>query len=137
MKKNNYLWSYTQWSQNDRLKLENDHTIDQLKTVCVKRYIALSSTVIEKKLFLTHCHKMKKFSYSCEDYALWIDLLKYGHLPFYEENTIMTYNVGVNSLSKNKVRQVKNVFRVYVDAVGLIKAIWYLAFFVKNKVKDE
>ena len=135
MKKNNYLWSYSQWARNGKLQLEQNHTIENIKTVMVSRYIALSSTVINKELFLKNCHKMIKFSYSCEDYALWIELIKHNHLPFFETKTIMNYNIGQNNLSKNKLRQIRNVFRVYIDAVGLTHAIIYLLTFIKGKLK--
>ena len=131
---NNYQWSFTQFSINGEKQIPDDLIINNINQILRYRYIAMSSVMINKNLFLSYSYCLKKYSYSGEDYAMWINLALNKIFPLFIKNTTMIYNKSPDSLSANKIKQAINVLRIYCKAIGLNKGITNFLYYIKNKL---
>ena len=94
----------------------------------------MSSVMINKNLFLSYSYSLEKYSYSCEDYAMWTNLALNKIFPLFINNTTMIYNKSQNGLSANKVKQAFNTLIIYCKAIGLKKGITNFLYYIKNKL---
>ena len=94
----------------------------------------MSSVMINKNLFLSYSYSLEKYSYSCEDYAMWTNLALNKIFPLFINNTTMIYNKSQNGLSANKVKQAFNILIIYCKAIGLKKGIINFLYYIKNKL---
>lgn len=127
-------WSYSNFALDGNPKLQRRYKVERLNDVLRNRWVALSSTVIERELFLLYCDAMQENSYSCEDYALWIKLIQGGHFPHFEFNTMMHYCTDGIGLSSNNLRQAMNVLKVYIKSLGLSKGVYNFGIYAAKKV---
>jgi teichuronic acid biosynthesis glycosyltransferase TuaG len=77
--------------------------------------IATSTVVIDK--FLTGELRMTKTYY--DDFVLWLGILKRGHVALGLNEDLMRYRIMVGSVSRNKVKSARMVWRTYRDIEGL------------------
>ena len=131
---NNYLWSFTQFSINRKKQIPEDLIINNINQILRYRYIAMSSVMISKDLFISYSYSLEKYSYSCEDYAMWINLALNKIFPLFINNTTMIYNKSPNGLSANKLKQAFNVLRIYCNVLGLKKGIINFIYYFINKL---
>lgn len=127
-------WSFTQFSINGKNQLPDDFEITELKQILRYRFIALSSVMIKKSLFLVYSYWMCKYSFASEDYALWINLIIKRKWPAFVNNTTMIYNQSSTGLSANKLKQAINVFLIYHRILGIKKGLINFIFYVLNKI---
>ena len=137
MKEENKKWSFTQFSINRKKQLPNELEISHIKQITRERYIALSSIMIQKKLFMRFGHCMAENSYSSEDYSLWIKLVLEKIWPIYINNTIMIYNKSENGLSSDKLKQLCSVFKIYRNYFGYKRGIIEIWFFIIKKITKQ
>jgi glycosyltransferase involved in cell wall biosynthesis len=133
MLKHNALWSYSQFSKYKKLKASFHYQIYSLKDVLRYRQIAASSVIMQKTLFLYYARGISDFSYSAEDYLLWVRLLKDKIIPYYEPNTVMHYCDDNQGLSSKKRRQLVSVLKLYMLEVGVFKGLKEFVIFLFNK----
>jgi teichuronic acid biosynthesis glycosyltransferase TuaG len=77
--------------------------------------IATSTAVIDKSL--TGELRMTKTYY--DDFVLWLGILKRGHVALGLNEDLMRYRVMGGSVSRNKVKSARMVWRTYRDIEGL------------------
>ena len=61
-----------------------------------------------------------------EDYALWLEILREGHLAHGLQQTLCAYRLTPGSVSRNKLRVLRFFFRIYRDREGFsaIQSLW-------------
>lgn len=87
--------------------------------------IATSTAMVDRGL--TGPFSMKKTYY--DDFALWLDLLKRGFVAHGLQEDLMRYRVVGKSVSRNKGKSAKMVWRTYreVEKLGAVYAGWCFA----------
>ncbi len=128
-----YEWSFTQYTINNKNQIRSKLNINNINQILRHRYIAMSSVMIKKKLFLSYEKYMYFSSYSCEDYIIWIKLAINNKFPLYVSETNMIYNISKFGLSKNKIKQALSVFKVYKFLLGFRKSFINFLFYIINK----
>ena len=131
---NNYQWSFTQFSINKNKQVPENLIINNINQILRYRYIAMSSVMINKNLFLSYSYSLEKYSYSCEDYAMWINLAINNIFPLFINDTTMIYNKSQDGLSANKIKQAFNVLRIYCNLIGFKRGIINFIFYIINKL---
>lgn len=132
MIKNRYEWSFTQFIINKKNQIGLNLNINNINQILRYRYIAMSTVMIKKNLFLKY-EKFKYFSsYSCEDYIVWIQLALNNKFPLYVSETTMIYRVSNSGLSRNKLKQAITVLKVYIELLGLRMGLKNFLYYVKN-----
>jgi teichuronic acid biosynthesis glycosyltransferase TuaG len=63
-----------------------------------------------------------------DDFVLWLSLLRRGHVAFGLDMDLMRYRVVGKSVSRNKTRSAKEVWKTYraVEGLGLLRSAWCL-----------
>ena len=86
--------------------------------------IATSTAVVDRKA--TGPIHMTRTYY--DDYALWLGILRRGFVARGMREDLMRYRVLGESVSRNKVRSARMVWRVYreVEKLDPLSALWYL-----------
>lgn len=129
-----FQWSFTQFSIDGVFQLPEVLEIKDINYILRYRYLAMSSVMIKRSLFLKYEKYMSISSYSCEDYIIWINLILDNHYPIYIKNTVMIYNKSDKSLSSNKLKQALNVFSIYIKFLGYKKGFINFLYYVLNKL---
>ncbi len=73
-----------------------------------------------------------------DDYALWLSILRSGHIAYGLRQDLMRYRVVSRSVSRNKRRSAFWVWRLYrdVEKVSLLRAIWcFMNYAVRASIK--
>ena len=73
-----------------------------------------------------------------QDFALWLRILKKGHLAVCLHENLALYRNRTNSISSNKFDLVKYNWRLYrqVEAFSIFKSAYYLAWNIYRKIKS-
>ncbi|GAB4468432.1 MAG: glycosyltransferase family 2 protein [Burkholderiaceae bacterium] len=84
--------------------------------------IATSTVIVDRKL--TGPFSMKKTYY--DDYACWLELLRGGGRAVGLHEDLMRYRVLGGSVSRNKLKSARHVWRTYreVERLGLLRSAW-------------
>jgi teichuronic acid biosynthesis glycosyltransferase TuaG len=92
--------------------------------------IATSTAVIDK--FIAGEFRMKKTYY--DDFVLWLDILKCGHVALGLNEDLMRYRVMGDSVSRNKGKSACMVWRTYreIEQLSLLRASWCFAHYAFN-----
>lgn len=75
-----------------------------------------------------------------EDYALWLKIAKNKDIKFISCNDIIAYyRVSPNSLSSNKLKEVKRQYHIYrkIEKMNIISSSLYMAFYIVNGIKKH
>ncbi len=69
-----------------------------------------------------------------DDYVLWLDLLKRGHIAHGLGEDLMRYRVVSQSVSRNKGKSARMVWRIYrdVEQMSRLRAAWCFAHYAIN-----
>ncbi|MBB6449892.1 teichuronic acid biosynthesis glycosyltransferase TuaG [Geomicrobium halophilum] len=69
-----------------------------------------------------------------QDTACWLSILKQGHKAYGINQELAYYRNVDNSISSNKFKALKRVWKIYRDLEGLniFKSSWYFSHYVKN-----
>lgn len=72
-----------------------------------------------------------------QDYALWLELTRRGFIAHGLQDILANYRVRDHSVSSNKVKMVKQNWRVYrdIEKLSLPKSIWYFLHYIFLKMK--
>lgn len=92
--------------------------------------IATSTVIVDRKL--TGPFTLTNTYY--DDFVLWLELLKRGHVARGLQEDLMRYRVVGGSVSRNKVRSARMVWRTYreIERLPLPKAAWCFGFYALN-----
>ena len=84
--------------------------------------IATSSAVVDCSI--TGPLQMRKVYY--DDFVLWLEVLRQGHVAFGLSEDLMRYRVVANSVSRNKINSAKEVWNTYrlVEQLGVLRSTW-------------
>lgn len=71
-----------------------------------------------------------------DDFALWLSILRRGVLAYGLNEDLVRYRVVGNSISRNKIKSAKWVWRTYrsVEGLGRVRSCWCLANYACNAV---
>jgi len=74
-----------------------------------------------------------------DDFVLWLDLLRQGHTAHCLPKSLAKYRVMEKSVSSNKLRAAKWVWRIYRqhEHLSFVKSFWCLANFFINSIKKR
>src|SRR6185436_17264416 len=95
--------------------------------------VATCTAIIDRAL--TGPFSMVKTYY--DDFALWLEITRRGFPAFGLDEDLMRYRVVGGSVSRNKGRSARMVWRVYRDAegFGIARASWYFVRYALNAVR--
>lgn len=138
MQQRQIAFSYTQYRNIDEsgkmgsiVSVPNNVTYEQsLK----QNVIGCLTVMLDRKMIGTV--KMVNIR-SRQDYALWLSLLKKGHLAFGLQEVLAKYRNVENSLSSNKLKVARQNWKVYreIEKLSLIKSLWYFLHFMYFKLR--
>lgn len=94
--------------------------------------IATSTVLIDR--FQTGDIKMHKTYY--DDFVCWLGVLKQGYTAHGLNKDLMRYRVMSNSVSRNKLRSAKEVWKTYrhIEKLNIISSAWYFSCYALNAV---
>ncbi len=95
-----------------------------------------TSTVVLDRDRLGWQVQMKPVFY--DDFALWCDILRAGHIAHGLDEDLMEYAVVPGSYSRNKARSAREVWRAYrqVERLGMAYSVWCFArYAVRGSIK--
>jgi teichuronic acid biosynthesis glycosyltransferase TuaG len=100
------------------------------RTLLGNTAIATSTTVIDKSI--AGEFRMTKTYY--DDFVLWLDILKRGHVALGLNEDLMRYRVMGDSVSRNKGKSAYMVWRTYreIEQLSLLRASWCFAHYAFN-----
>lgn len=74
-----------------------------------------------------------------QDFALWLNILKRGHIAFGIPEVLAKYRVGKGSISSNKLKAAKRNWAIYreMEGLGFFYSTWCFMNYVYNAVKKR
>jgi teichuronic acid biosynthesis glycosyltransferase TuaG len=87
--------------------------------------IATSTVIVDRSV--TGPLQMRHVYY--DDFVLWLSLLRRGYAAFGLNEDLMRYRVVGKSVSRNKARSAREVWKTYrqVEGLGVLRSAWYFA----------
>lgn len=141
MQKNNYPISFTSYRLLNESGEELNRIVPVKKEINYNSYlkntiIGMSTSMVNTNL--TGPLKFKDIR-TRHDAYLWITLLKKGFNAYGLDKTLASYRVRQDSISSNKFKAVKQVWRLYFEfeKLGLIKSVYCLIFYMFNAFKKR
>lgn len=95
--------------------------------------IATSTAVVDRNI--TGDFRMKKVFY--DDLACWLDILRSGRVAFGLDEDLMRYRVMNASVSRNKIRSAREVWKTFrtVENLSVLSSSYHFARYAVNGVK--
>lgn len=102
---------------------------DLLKNTAIATSTAMVDTAATGPLRMTRTYY--------DDYALWLGILRAGHPARGLREDLMRYRVLGQSVSRNKLRSARMVWRVYrdVERLSLPRALWSFGHYAANALR--
>lgn len=87
--------------------------------------IATSTVIVDRSI--TGPLQMRRVYY--DDFVLWLSLLRRGYVAFGLNEDLMRYRVVGKSVSRNKTKSAREVWKTYrqVEGLGMLRSAWYFA----------
>lgn len=98
--------------------------------------IGFSSTVIMRELLKgVEFRKMPV----AEDFPFWLDVFRKGYTMFGLTEVLTQYRVQKNSLSSNKLRSAKHIWKTYrtIEKFNLLRSLYYFNSYAFNAIKKR
>jgi teichuronic acid biosynthesis glycosyltransferase TuaG len=94
--------------------------------------IATSTAVVDRAL----AGDVRMESVYYDDFVCWLSILKRGHVAHGLDEDLMRYRVLAKSVSRNKGRSAREVWKTYrnVEKLGLLSSAWYFSRYAANAV---
>jgi len=111
------------------------------KEVNYKSY--LKNTIIGMSTSMIDRYYVKEINFinirTRQDTYLWINLLKKGNLAYGIQDVLAKYRLRKNSISANKYKAAKQVWRLLYDfeQLGFFKSLYYFSFYAINAIKKR
>ena len=141
MLENNFPISFTNYALIDEKGNSMNRIINSVKEINYKAY--LKNTVIGMSTSMIDTSKTELFEFANlrtrQDTYLWITLLKRGLVAYGLNMTLVKYRVRNDSISANKIKAAKQVWKLYynLEKLGYILSIYYFMFYVLNAIKKR
>ena len=141
MLKNNYPISFTSY----KLVTESGGELNRI--ICVKKKVNydsyLKNTIIGMSTSMINTNITGSLHFknirTRQDTYLWISLLKKGYKAYGIDKVLASYRIRNNSISSNKFKAAKQVWKLYYEFenLGLLKSSYYFVFYAYNAVKKR
>jgi teichuronic acid biosynthesis glycosyltransferase TuaG len=141
MQKNNFPISFTSYKLVDESGEDLNRTIPVKISVDYDSY--LKNTIIGMCTSMVNTNITGPLQFknirTRQDTYLWITLLKKGFKAYGLDTVLASYRVRSNSISSNKFKAVKQVWKLYYEFenLGFFKASYYLVFYIFNAIKKR
>ena len=138
---NNYAISFTEYNLIDEKGISLNKTIKVVKEIDYYGY--LKNTIIGMSTSMIDLTKTENFEFknirTRQDTYLWITLLKRGLIAQGLNKTLVNYRVRKDSISANKYKAAKQVWKLYYnfEKLGLLKSIYYFSYYIFNAIKKR
>ena len=138
---NNYAISFTEYNLIDEKGISLNKTIKVVNEIDYYGY--LKNTIIGMSTSMIDLTKTEKFEFknirTRQDTYLWITLLKRGLIAQGLNKTLVNYRVRKDSISANKYKAAKQVWKLYynLEKLGLIKSSYYFSCYIFNAIKKR
>ena len=138
---NNYPISFTEYNLIDEKGISLNKTIKVVKEIDYYGY--LKNTIIGMSTSMIDLTKTEKFEFknirTRQDTYLWITLLKRGLIAQGLNKTLVNYRVRKDSISANKYKAAKQVWKLYYnfEKLGLLKSTYYFSYYIFNAIKKR
>ena len=143
MKENNYAFTITNYELMSEEGGELNKFVTMPKSLSYSQYmrntkIGCLTVVIDRDIvgdFEMPCVHIK----TAEDMATWLSILKRGYKVFALQECLAKYRLVSNSISANKFKAMKNVWRVYreVEKLNIFYCIFNFCGYAINAVKKR
>ncbi len=134
--------SFTSYELIDENGVSKNHIIHSVKKLTQIDYlkntiIGFSTSMIDTQM-VGNSFRLMDIRIG-QDASLWITLLGKGFIAQGINEVLMKYRVHSQSISANKVKSVKQVWRLYFNLhrLGFFKSIYCFSFYVFNAVKKR
>ncbi|HTH79833.1 MAG TPA: glycosyltransferase family 2 protein [Ramlibacter sp.] len=93
-----------------------------------------TSTVLIDRSIAGDVHMERVFY---DDFVCWLSILKRGHVAYGLDEDLMRYRVLAQSVSRNKGRSAREVWKTYrnVEQLGPVAASWYFGRYALNALR--
>ena len=141
MLSNNCPISFTNYKLIDEKGVSLNKTIKVVKEIDYYGY--LKNTIIGMSTSMIDLTKTENFEFknirTRQDTYLWITLLKRGLIAQGLNKTLVNYRVRKDSISANKYKAAKQVWKLYYnfEKLGLLKSIYYFSYYIFNAIKKR
>tara|TARA_B100000787_G_scaffold150489_1_gene123062 strand:- start:284 stop:1039 length:756 start_codon:yes stop_codon:yes gene_type:complete len=138
---NNCPISFTNYKLIDEKGVSLNKTIKVVKEIDYYGY--LKNTIIGMSTSMIDLTKTENFEFknirTRQDTYLWITLLKRGLIAHGLNTTLVNYRVRKDSISANKYKAAKQVWKLYynLEKLGLIKSTYYFVYYISNAIKKR
>ena len=138
---NNCPISFTEYNLIDEKGISLNKTIKVVKEIDYYGY--LKNTIIGMSTSMIDLNKTENFEFknirTRQDTYLWITLLKRGLIAHGLNMTLVNYRVRKDSISANKYKAAKQVWKLYynLEKLGLIKSTYYFVYYISNAIKKR
>jgi teichuronic acid biosynthesis glycosyltransferase TuaG len=138
---NNYAISFTEYNLIDEKGISLNKTIKVVNEIDYYGY--LKNTIIGMSTSMIDLTKTEKFEFknirTRQDTYLWITLLKRGLIAQGLNKTLVNYRVRKDSISANKYKAAKQVWKLYYnfEKLGLLKSTYYFSYYIFNAIKKR
>lgn len=138
---NNCPISFTEYNLIDEKGISLNKTIKVVKEIDYYGY--LKNTIIGMSTSMIDSKKTENFKFknirTRQDTYLWITLLKRGLTAQGLNMTLVNYRVRKDSISANKYKAAKQVWKLYyhLEKLGLIKSSYYFSYYIFNAIKKR
>lgn len=138
---NNYPISFTEYSLIDEKGIALNKTMKVVKEIDYYGY--LKNTIIGMSTSMIDMTKTEKFEFknirTRHDTYLWITLLKRGLIAQGLNKTLVNYRVRKDSISANKYKAARQVWKLYYnfEKLGLLKSTYYFSYYIYNAIKKR
>ena len=139
MKKNNYLFSFSNYSKKYKNKLIKVYARKEVnyKDILDTCDIGLSTVVLKKNVLQENLFPNIKTQ---EDFSAWLKITRENDIKAYNINkNLVTWNYDTNSLSANSFQKLKDAFKVFriYEKFSLLKSIFCLIMLSINSLKRK
>jgi teichuronic acid biosynthesis glycosyltransferase TuaG len=95
--------------------------------------IATSTVLIDRSI----AGNVRMESVFYDDFVCWLSILKRGHVAHGLDEDLMRYRVLAQSVSRNKGRSAREVWKTYreVEQLGPVAASWYFGRYAMNALR--
>lgn len=121
---------------NDLNKIVRSIPVMNFKTYLRNTSIGFSSSVVKRELL--EGITFKKLSVA-EDFSFWLDVFRKGDTMFGIDKVLMKYRVQKKSLSSNKFKSARQIWKIYryVEGFSTIRSLYYFSGYAFNAVKKR
>ena len=120
MIKNEFAFTYTSFTRFQNSPFKSNKVISLVENVNYK-YLLSNSVIVTSSVMInknyTGYFEMQNVYY--DDFVLWLQLLKKTKYAYCINSCLLYYRISKNSLSNNKIKSAKIVYRIFKSHLNL------------------